>query len=60
MSDQPQRRGVIGFATALGLYCALIAGAVFVLKGNARIVLILIIILLAVKTWVDWQRRKLE
>lgn len=59
MSD-PQRRGVIGFATALLLYCGLIVGAIFLLKGDARMILILIIVLLAVKTWVDWQRRRLE
>lgn len=58
--NAPQRRGIIGFRTALALYAALIMGAIFALKGSARIILILIVILLAVKTWVDWQRRKLE
>lgn len=57
---EPQRQGMIGFGTALALYAVLIAGAVVLLKGNARIILVLVVILLAVKTWVHRRRQDLD
>jgi hypothetical protein len=55
----PPPRGVISLKAALFLYALLLAGAMFVTHGNARIVVALIIILLAVKSWVAYRRDRL-
>jgi hypothetical protein len=56
----PPPRGVIGLRTALLMYAVLLAGVMFVTHGNARIVAALIIVLLAVKSWVSYQRDRLQ
>lgn len=58
--DQPQKRGAISLRTALVLYALLLAGSMFVTHGSARIVVALVILLLAVKSWVIYQRDRLE
>ena len=61
MSEQiPPARGAISFKTAIILYAVLLIGAMFVTHGNARIVVGLIVVLLAVKSWVIYQRNRLE
>ena len=58
--DTPPGRGAISFKTALALYAVLLIGGMCLTHGNARIVVGLIIVLLAVKSWVVYQRDRLE
>ena len=60
MSDQQPGRNVIGFRTALLLYTALAVAACFVLKGNARLITLLIVFALAVKTALHYLRNRIE
>ena len=59
-AEPPTKRGVISLRMALVLYALLLAGSMFVTHGSARIVVALVILLLAVKSWVIYQRDRLE
>lgn len=58
MSEQPKT--MIGGKTAFVLYAMLIAFAVKTLKGTALIIAIVIVLGLAVKSYLDYLRRRLE
>jgi hypothetical protein len=49
-------KGVIGLPTAIVLFCLLIAGAAYTLKGKVRIAIIAVILLLLVKSCLHYIR----
>ncbi|HSU61751.1 MAG TPA: hypothetical protein VLI55_20745 [Bryobacteraceae bacterium] len=57
--DEPSR-SVIGLRTALILYALLIVAAFFTLKGTALVIAVLIVCLLALKSYVHHVRSRME
>jgi hypothetical protein len=57
MSTEP-KEGVIGLRTALILYALLIVAAFFALKGTALAIAVLVVFLLAAKSFVHHLRRR--
>jgi hypothetical protein len=57
MSEPP--RSLIGIRTAFALYAVLAALALLTLKGNFRILALVIVVGLAAKSYVDHLRRNL-
>ena len=60
MIDQEPTRSVIGLRTALILYALLIVAAFFTLKGTALAIAVLVVFLLAVKSYVHHVRSRME
>ncbi len=56
----PDSRGLIGLRTAILIYALLAVFAALTLKGNARLIVLLVVVLLALKTYVHHIRRRLE
>jgi len=57
MTPEEPKQGVIGLRTALILYALLIVAAFFALKGTALAIAVLVVFLLAVKSFVHRLRR---
>jgi hypothetical protein len=51
-----QNKGAIGLPTAIVLFCLLLAAASYVLRGNVRIAVSAVIVLLAVKSLLHYFR----
>jgi hypothetical protein len=60
MTPQEPSRSVIGLRTALILYALLLVFAFATLKGTALAIAVLIVVLLAVKSFVHHLRRRME
>ncbi len=60
MNPPEPGRSVIGFRTAIILYILLAIAALTTLRGTARIIALLIVGLLAAKTYVHHVRRRIE
>ncbi len=59
MNEDPTSRGAIGPKTAIILYVLLTIWALVALKGMALFIALLIVGLLAVKSYVHWLRSRL-
>jgi hypothetical protein len=60
MTEREEHHGAIGLGTALVLYGLLAAAAIYSLKGTALAVALLVVILLAVKSYVHHLRRRMD
>ena len=60
MTPQEPSRSVIGLRTALILYALLLVFAFATLKGTALAIAVLIVVLLAVKSFVHHLRKRME
>jgi hypothetical protein len=60
MTPQEPSRSIIGLRTALILYALLLVFAFATLKGTALAIAVLIVVLLAVKSFVHHLRRRME
>jgi cell division protein FtsX len=58
MNDQ--RKTIIGAKTAFLLYAVLIGFAIATLKGTALAIAVIIVLAVAVKSYIDYLRQRLE